>query len=106
MPRRAPFVILVTLLALFPGCKKDEGIIVYSAPKDAAPATAPAMPTAENIAPPVEQGAAASPLSWTVPAGWKQLAGGALRFASFQVSENPPVQMSVTPLGMEAADPL
>jgi hypothetical protein len=110
MPSHSTCVILVTFLTLLAGCRKQsEKIAVYSSPKDAPPAT---MPVADSgagapIAPAVAGDApAGSPLAWTVPDGWKELPGSAMRFASFQVSDNPPLQLSVTPLGMEAGDPL
>src|SRR5688500_3764081 len=42
---------------------------------------------------------------WTVPAGWKQLPGEGMRFATFQVlpDVNPQLELTVTPLGPESA---
>ena len=72
----------------------------------------PAMET--NAPPPSREGsalppapdpaasAAGAPINWTTPPGWKQLPGNAMRFASFLVNQNPPVQMTVVPLGPES----
>jgi hypothetical protein len=82
------------------GCDREESIVTYRAPKDPPPATAPVRTagTPGNAAP---SGAA---LSWTVPAGWKQLPAREMRFATFSVNENPPVELTVIPLGTESGD--
>lgn len=92
------------------GCKKDETAIrTYAAPKDvpAPPQVADAEQT-PAIAPPADQPdqqPAAAPITWTVPAGWKQVTGGdAMRFATFDISaDDPKAQLTVVPLGAEAA---
>lgn len=94
------------------GCNKDETAIrTYSAPKDIPPppqvASADQPPAAEAQTPdrPEQESAAASPITWIVPDGWKQAAGGnGMRFATIQVSaDDPKAQLTVVPLPMEAA---
>jgi hypothetical protein len=94
------------------GCGKDETVSVYSAPKDPPPTAATVAPVADTNAPPpghpaippgaVAPAAGEGPLSWTTPPGWKQLPGNEMRFASFQVGDDPKILLSVIPLGMEA----
>jgi hypothetical protein len=46
---------------------------------------------------------AAAPIEWKVPAGWKQLPGSSeMRFATFQVADDPQAVLTVVPLGMSA----
>ena len=60
---------------------------------------------ASAAAPENPGGAGAREVDWTVPAGWKELPGQQMRFASFQVSpEKPDVQLTVIPLGAEAGN--
>jgi hypothetical protein len=65
------------------GCDRDDqSIRFYSAPKENAQA-----------------------LRWKVPPGWKQLPARQMRFATFAVNEgNPPVELTVIPLGPEAGN--
>jgi hypothetical protein len=86
------------------GCDRDDQITSYEAPKERAVATPPqfAMADAAEAAAPAEQQEAA-PVIWAVPAGWKQLAGSEMRFATFRVSEaSPNIQLTVIPLGPES----
>jgi hypothetical protein len=102
----------VLFLAVFSllGCDKDEGIAIYTAPKDPAPATAPVMNIADAINAPQADphgnahGAAATSLTWSVPEGWKQEAGSEMRFATLVVNDNPRVELTVIPLGGSAGD--
>lgn len=111
-------IVSLITLAIFAGCNKEETVSFYSAPKDPPPVQAQVMPVADNQAlppghppaggavppPPVATAAPESPLAWTVPAGWTQLPGNQMRFASFQVSDDPKFLLSVIPLGMEAGE--
>src|SRR5215217_4524033 len=109
-------LILLTLTAF--GCDQQEQISFYDAPKDPPPATAPVMPAmamADAANPhagiagapggPGGPGGgdvdphAMGPLTWTVPQGWQQKPASEMRFATFQVNDNPPVEMTVIPLG-------
>jgi hypothetical protein len=94
---------LLTLTAL--GCDQQEQISFYDSPKDPPPATAPAMPAMATADAANPSGAgdadpgAAGTLTWTVPQGWQQKPASEMRFATFQVNDNPPVQLTVIPLG-------
>ncbi len=73
--------------ACLAGCDRDEQIRAYSAPKD--------------VPPPDNAGAlvpSTPPVTWTVPAGWKPLPAGQMRFANFLVNEKPEVMLTVVPL--------
>src|SRR6185437_12172899 len=101
---------LLTFAASMAGCKKEETVRVYSAPKDPPPATqlanAPAMAPGmgENPALAGDAQAAGAPLTWTAPAAWKELPAGEMRYAAYLVNENPQVQFTVIPLPMEAGE--
>src|SRR5581483_10560518 len=103
---------ILIALCLF-GCDRDDKVVVYTTPKespranDAAPSTGPAsmMPPVPAIdaskLPPAQ-----TEISWALPQSWQQLPGdGQMRYATIQVlPEHPEVQLSVIPLGAEAAD--
>jgi hypothetical protein len=96
---------LILILGLGLGCDRDDKVVVYTTPKAApAPSTPPANPTpmVDTTNMPPEQ----AEIQWTVPQGWKQLPGdGQMRFASFEIQpDHPDLQLSVIPLGAEAAD--
>jgi hypothetical protein len=47
------------------------------------------------------------PISWSVPEGWEQQPGSEMRYASFSVgSYDPPLELTVIPLGSEASSVL
>ncbi|HEX8521608.1 MAG TPA: hypothetical protein VF669_05070 [Tepidisphaeraceae bacterium] len=96
MPNRLFLVLALVVAAL--GCDRNESISFSQAPKEAAPATRPVAMA------PVTSSTA--PLSWRVPAGWKeQQSSQQMRFATFVVNEgNPPVEFTVIPLGAEAGE--
>jgi hypothetical protein len=74
------------------GCKREEGISAYRAPKDP-PAVAAAM----------EQGPAdagrGDQIAWTLPGGWRAVAVESIERARFAVNnEQPPLAVTVTSL--------
>ncbi|MEO6434335.1 MAG: hypothetical protein ABIP55_01050 [Tepidisphaeraceae bacterium] len=84
------------------GCEKEEAISVYHAPKEAAPEVRAAAQPAAN--PSNSAAGSADRLHWDVPAGWKESpAKQSMRVATFVVADgNPPVELTVIPLGAEA----
>jgi hypothetical protein len=86
---------------LLAGCR-DEEIRGYSAPKEA-----PAPPMEMAQTPPTEE---PEIIEWTLPAGWRELPGEGMRFATLVLEEGSaaagPVELRVTPLGLAARDPL
>src|SRR4051812_23799201 len=107
-----PYLPMLTALLAIAGCNRDEQAIrTYQVPKEPppaqreAPAVTPTMASAAAAAPDNPGGAGSREVDWTVPAGWKELPGQQMRFASFQVSaEKPDVQLTVIPLGAEAGN--
>lgn len=95
--------------ALMVGCNKDsDSVRSYAAPKDSgAPAVASdQQPAADQSGPNAGVQPDAAAIQWKVPAGWKQLPGSnEMRFASFQVSDDPQAVVTVVPLPA-AARPL
>jgi hypothetical protein len=78
------------------GCdKKDDTVERYQvaeAPTASASKDNSVIPSAAPEAP--------APIHWTIPAGWTQLPGSAMRYASFAVSaDHPDLQLTVVPLG-------
>jgi len=107
MPVRLQFLSVFILIVVWVwGCDRDDKVVVYTTPKETprAPAAPGSTPTpvidTANLPPSQPE------IQWTVPQGWKQLPGdGQMRFASFQVlPDHPEIQLSVIPLGAEAAD--
>src|SRR3954468_23037167 len=105
------FVAILTLSMVLAGCEKDDKVVVYTTPKDAprnesaVPANPAAQPTPvidESKLPPAQ-----TEIQWTVPQGWQQQPGTDMRYASFLIwPDHPEIQLTVIPLGAEAADVL
>ena len=86
-------LILITLSLAVLGCEREEAISFYQAPKD--------PPAADQLA--HEATPSNLPLTWAVPAGWKEVASSEpMRVATFIVNEEPNVEMKVVPLGAES----
>ncbi len=82
-----PSRLLFLALALT-GCQKPE-IHSYLAPKDVSLESTPAMPAQEAM----------PKLAWTLPAGWKESAGGQMSVANFRAGEGEDApSVSITPL--------
>ena len=112
MPVRAHLSVAILVFGLIlAGCDRDDKIVVYTTPKDM-PRTAPNSPSPTPAMTPTpamdasKPGSAQGELQWTTPQGWKELPGdGQMRYASFQVvADHPEIELSVIPLGPEAAD--
>ena len=103
-PRNVIFIVMILLAAaLAIGCEKEESIAFYNAPKDPPPSTAPVVAAAD-----VHGGGAASATSgktklhWDAPKTWKEMPAGQMRVAQFRVNDEPPVDVTVIPLGPES----
>ena len=109
MPMRlsTPIVAMLTLLAaaMFAiGCEENEPIAFYQAPKDPPPTTAP-VTTIADVNRAAGGGAAAgakTKLHWDAPKAWKEMPAGQMRVAQFRVNDEPPVDLTVIPLGPES----
>jgi len=52
------------------------------------------------------RGGEEAPPKWVVPAGWHERPGSGMRFATLRVdAEDPPLELTVIPLPMDATDP-
>jgi hypothetical protein len=70
------------------GCDRDDTVQTYQAPKD--PPPLPPVQTAQ---------ANTGGEPWEVPAGWKPLPAGGMRFAAYEVAPgNPPTELTVIPV--------
>lgn len=96
------------------GCDRRESLVrTYAAPKDI-PAPPVSMDAAGAMAASTDIASATSAtdsgppeISWTLPAGWKQLPGSSMRFATILVDPaDPKIELTVVPLGAEAAGTL
>ncbi len=89
-------VILVASGALaLAACDRDDSVAHYRAAKDPVPASAPAQEAVN---------AGGGPFRWSTPAGWRELPSKDMRVATFAVSQQPMVELTVIPLGTEAGD--
>src|SRR4051794_6670090 len=81
----------VALLAV--GCKREEGIHAYDAPKDPPPGVKVAVTDEgkEHVNEHVQPGAK---IHWVVPPEWKQVEAPQMTSAAYQVSANPPVLLT------------
>ena len=102
-PRRLTAVVMLIFAAAAAfaagGCEDNDPIAFYQAPKDPPPpATAPVMPVAD-----VKSDAGAkTKLHWDAPKEWKEMPAGQMRVAQFRVNDDPPVDVTVIPLGPES----
>jgi hypothetical protein len=96
--------VIVISLVLIAGCKRGEEVRTYPAPKETAPAPAPAEnPKDPKAAAMPPHGAGLEQAQWKAPAGWQELPAASMAVARFAVSaEHPDVVLTVTPLGAEA----
>ncbi len=86
--------LIALVMATSPGCQRDE-IRSYSASRQ--PGTA-----ATNL-----PAAAGEIISWTLPAGWEELPGSGMRYATLLIEPgDEPLEIRVTPLQLAAKDPL
>jgi hypothetical protein len=84
------------------GCNRDDQIVSYSEPKDAAPTT-----QMVDVTVPQTAAAPQSPrVRWVMPPGWKQVPSDQeMRFATIQVSaDHPDVVLTITPLPADATE--
>src|SRR5256885_1938237 len=99
------FVAILTLGMVLAGCERDDKVVVYTTPKDAPRNNSALPPTPvidESKLPPVQ-----TEIQWTVPQGWQQQPGAEMRYASFLIwPDHPEIQLTVIPLGAEAAEVL
>jgi hypothetical protein len=103
---RARIVMCLTVIlsaALVIGCEERDQVTFYNAPKDPPPTTAPVTTIADVKAAGANATAGAkTKLHWDVPQGWKEMPAGQMRVAQFRVSDEPPVDVTVIPLGPES----
>ena len=93
-------LLLVPLAFLGIGCEDRDSVAFYNAPKDPPPTTAPVRPVADVHG---AGGAGdASSLHWDAPKPWKEMPAGQMRVAQFRVNDEPPVDVTVIPLGPES----
>lgn len=84
------------------GCDRGHQPRVYDAPKDS---TAVPTAAAASSLPPGHPPMALTPIAWTVPAGWRELPGEGMRFATLLLDEgDPPLELTVTALGLGAGN--
>lgn len=98
--RNVTLLALILSTALAAGCGEDEAIALYNAPKDPPPATAPVLAVADAAGAPAA--GAKTKLHWDAPAAWKERPAGQMRVATFRVNDEPPVDVTVIPLGPES----
>ncbi len=100
----ATVLICLTVVALFAGCKDQHEPVVTTIPKEspappppAAPMAAPVMDMAQQQLPESALNQDGENPAWSIPPGWEQVAGSAMRRASFSASGSAgPVDIAVT----------
>jgi hypothetical protein len=81
-------------------CDRQEGVRTYNAPKDPQAAPAPAVAAA---APGEAEG---GEIHFDAPADWKPLGRTGMSVATYRVADNPPLDLTVTPLPPMAGEVL
>lgn len=97
-----PFLLTLPVAVALAGCDdRQADVQVYSAPKDPPKVQPVADPHADHA----QAAGESTSLTWTVPAEWKELPAQQMRVATFQINQGqPPVELTVIPLGPEAGD--
>ena len=95
---RALLMLPLVLWAM--GCEDRDSVAFYNAPKDPPPTTAPVKPVADVHG--VGGAGGATSLHWDAPKSWKEMSAGQMRVAQFRVNDEPPVDVTVIPLGPES----
>jgi hypothetical protein len=67
------------------GCRREEAVKTYIAPKDAPPGQVTATEEQQD-----------QPIHWTVPPGWKAVQPGPMLIAAYQPEENPGLKLTVS----------
>jgi len=75
------------------GCRREEAVKTYIAPKDAPPGQVTASSEEQQD----------QPIHWTVPPGWKEIQPAPMSIATYQVGENPPLKMTVSQVSLMAS---
>lgn len=103
MPKAAALLPLALLTFVLAGCKKQDQVRFYQAPKDE-----PSPLTATPALPPAQQPAAGSKPLWQKPEGWTEKPASAMRLASFSSAEKDgeTADISVVTLGGPAGGAL
>jgi hypothetical protein len=89
----------VALLAV--GCKREEGVHAYDAPKDPPPGVKVAVAKTPEADENVQEGAK---IHWVVPPEWKQVEAPRMTSAAYQVSVNPPVLLTVSQISARGSE--
>ncbi len=87
----------MALLAV--GCKREEGVHAYDAPKDPPPGVKVAVTEGgdENV----QEGAK---IHWVVPPEWKQVEAPKMTSAAYQVSANPRVLLTISQIAARGSE--
>lgn len=86
----------VAALALA-GCKRDEGIRTYDAPKDPPPGNVAVATSGSNGG--NETGARSETIRWTAPAGWTEVEKAPMSFATLQPAGEPGMRVTISQAG-------
>lgn len=107
---RRPFLVpLLTALILSPGCKREEEVRVYQAPKDRLASAAPSAAGAGSPTGATGSSTTSPRPPWTVPDGWTEKPStGGMRIASYAITsaDGRSVDVSVVPLGGQSGSTL
>jgi len=92
--RIVALALIMLLVSSLISCDREEDVAFAQRPKDPPP-----VAKVSASAKPASGG-----MHWSVPPGWRELPAQQMRFAAFAVNDsNPPVEMTVIPLGPESA---
>jgi hypothetical protein len=74
------------------GCRREEAVKTYIAPKDAPPGQVTAAADEQD-----------QPIHWAVPPGWRAVEPAPMSIATYEVGENPPLKMTVSQVSAMAS---
>jgi hypothetical protein len=101
-PRRFPLTCIAVAMLVVAACDRRDEIAFYDAPKEPPPPPAATQAAVMPVADTAAAGGAATSLHWDAPKDWKEMPAGQMRVAVFRANDDPPVDVTVIPLGPES----
>jgi hypothetical protein len=94
-------IVYVGVALLFAGCKRQEGVQSYDAPKDPPPGVVVASKSTNGDG---SADVGEGNIHWIVPPIWKQVPAPQMTQAAYQVSENPPVLLTISRIASRGSE--
>lgn len=92
-------IVYLGIALLAGGCKREEGVHAYDAPKDPPPGVKVAKAPGGD-----ENAQEGGKIHWVVPPEWKEVAAPRMTNAAYQVSADPPVLLTISQISARGSE--